>query len=268
MKKYIQIFIFTFVALSVSGLTYAQNEFSIPLSDPAKRGKLKVHINYGSITVKGTARKDVLVKYSSESDDDGNNRKNADGMRRVGGGGTSIEASETNNQVKVQSDSWSHKQNIAIEVPSGFDLNLHTYNDGDLIVNNIQGELELTNYNGPITALNVAGSTVATTYNGEIKVTFDKINDGVPMSFTTYNGDIDITFPAATKGSMKVRTDQGEILTNFDVEFKSSGPVQKKDSQSGVYKVTVDEWKRCDINGGGPEFTMRNYNGDIYIRKK
>jgi hypothetical protein len=268
MKKYIQIFIFTFLALSICGLAHAQNEFSIPLSDPAKRGKLKVHINYGSITVKGTARKDVLVKYSSENDDEGNNRKNADGLRRVGGGGTSIEASETNNQVKVQSDSWSHKQNISIEVPSGFDLNLHTYNDGDLIVNNIQGELELTNYNGPITALNVSGSTVATTYNGEIKVTFDKINDGVPMSFTTYNGDIDITLPATTKGSMKVKTDQGEILTNFDVEFKSSGPVQKKDSQSGVYKVVVDEWKRCDINGGGPEFTMRNYNGDIYIRKK
>lgn len=268
MKKYIRISVFTFVTLYVSLLAHAQNEFSIPLSDPAKRGKLKVHINYGSIAVKGTARKDVLVKYSSEGNDEGNNRKNADGMRRVGGGGTSIEATETNNQVKVQSDSWSQKQNISIEVPSGFDLDLHTYNDGDLIVNNIQGELELTNYNGPISALNVAGSAIATTYNGEIKVTFDKVNDGAPMSFTTYNGDIDITFPATLKGSMKVKTDQGEILTNFDVDFKSSGPVQKKDSQSGVYKVIVDEWKRCDVNGGGPEFTMRNYNGDIFIRRK
>src|SRR6187431_2363900 len=41
----------------------AANEFTVPLSDPAKRGKLKAHLNYGSITVKGTARKDVLVKY-------------------------------------------------------------------------------------------------------------------------------------------------------------------------------------------------------------
>ncbi|MBT1687960.1 DUF4097 domain-containing protein [Dawidia soli] len=270
MKKYIQTFALTLVYVTVSLLAHAQNEFTIPLSDPGKRGKLKVHINYGSITVKGTARKDVLVKYTSETDgeDEGDNRKNADGMRRVGGGGTSIEATETNNQVKVQSDSWSHKQNFSIEVPSGFDLDLHTYNDGDLIVNNIQGELELTNYNGPITALNVAGSAIATTYNGEIKVTFDKVNEGVPMSFTTYNGDIDISFPATIKGSMKVRTDQGEILTNFDITFKTSGPVQKKDSQSGVYKVIVDEWKRCDINGGGPEFTMRNYHGDIFIRKK
>jgi DUF4097 and DUF4098 domain-containing protein YvlB len=267
MKKYIHIFALTLLTLTASLLAQAQNEFTIPLSDPGKRSKLKVHINYGSITVKGTARKDVLVKYSSESEE-GDARKNADGMRRIGGSGTSIEATETNNQVKVQSDSWSHKQNITIEVPSGCDLDLHTYNDGDLIVNNIQGELELTNYNGPITALNIAGSAIATTYNGEIKVTFDKISDGVPMSFTTYNGDIDITFPATLKGSMKVKTDQGEILTNFDVEFKSSGPVQKKDNQSGVYKVIVDEWKRCDINGGGPEFTMRNYNGDIYIRKK
>ena len=49
--------------LVTSAMASAQggNEFTVPLSDPAKRGKLKAHLNYGSITVKGTARKDVLV---------------------------------------------------------------------------------------------------------------------------------------------------------------------------------------------------------------
>jgi hypothetical protein len=261
----------------------AANEFTVPLTDPAKRGKLKAHLNYGSITVKGTARKDVLVKYKSledgecddcdeehehDGDDEGHKPKSKAGMKKIGGGGMDLEVVESNNFVKVQSDSWSHKLGLEIEVPSGFDLEVHTYNDGDLMITNVQGELELTNYNGEITALNISGSVVATTYNGEIKVTFDKATDNTPMSFSTYNGDIDLTFPAAMKSTFKMKTEQGEILTDFDMNVTSSGPVQVKDKKSGVYKVTIDDWKRGDINGGGAEVTVKNYNGDIYIRKK
>ncbi|MEJ0032305.1 MAG: hypothetical protein WDO15_18930 [Bacteroidota bacterium] len=59
---------------------------------------------------------------------------------------------------------------------------------------------------------------VATTYNGEIKVTFDKIAENTPMSYVTYNGDIDISFPATLKASLKMKTQQGEVLTGFDVK--------------------------------------------------
>jgi hypothetical protein len=269
--------IITIVSVLVLGVTaaWAQggNEFTIPLSDPAKRGTLKAHLNYGSITVKGTARKDVLVGYKQEKDDDDDDRNKksgstTDGLKRIGGGGMEIEASENNNMVKVGSDSWNTKTNLIIEIPSNMDLKVSTYNDGDIMITNIQGEVELTNYNGEITALNISGSVVATTYNGEIKVTFDKVTDGTPMSYSTYNGDIDITFPASLKATFKMKTDQGEIFTGFDMAVGSSGPVQKKDGKSGGFKLVIDEWKKGDVNGGGAEITMRNYNGDIKIRKK
>jgi DUF4097 and DUF4098 domain-containing protein YvlB len=270
-----------------SSIVSAQNEFTVPLSDPAKRGKLKAHLNYGSITVKGSARKDVLVRYKTveegecedcaenrnrdrdrEHDGDSKGAKSRDGMRKIGGGGMDLEVTESSNNVKVHSDSWSTKVNLEIEVPSGFDLDVHTYNDGDLMITNMQGALELTNYNGEVTALNISGSVVATTYNGEIKVTFDKVTENTPMSFSTYNGDIDLTFPATLKSSFKMKTEQGEIFTSFDMKMVTTGPVQKKDVKSGVYKVTVDDYKRGDVNGGGAEVTLKNYNGDIYIRKK
>lgn len=256
-------------------------DFAVPLSDPAKRGKLKAHLNYGSITVKGTARKDVLVKYATvededqehdrdhdEDDDERHKSSNRAGLKRISGGTMDLEVTERENGVRVNSDSWSHRMKLEIEVPSGFDLNVSTYNDGDLVVSNIQGEIELTNYNGEITAENISGSVVATTYNGEIKVTFDKITEGTPMSYSTYNGDIDITFPATLKGTFKMKTEQGEILSSFDMKMIKSGPVQKKDVNSGTYKVVVDEWIKGEVNGGGPEFTMKNYNGDIIVRKK
>lgn len=247
------------------------SDFTVPLSDPAKRGKLKAHLNSGSISVKGTARKDILVKYTSneEKAEKEKDRSHEDaGMRRIGGSGLDLEVTETDNLVKIESKSWSHQLNLEVEVPSGFDLDISTYNDGDLLVTGIQGELELNNYNGEITALNISGSAVATTFNGEIKVTFDKVSDNKPMSFTTFNGDVDLTFPSTLKASFKMKTEQGEILTDFDMAVKSSGPVQKKDTKGGVYRVTIDEWKRGDVNGGGPEISMKTYNGNLKVRKK
>jgi len=273
MKKHIIILALILMAsglilISTSdGFAQTGNEFTVPLSDPAKPGKLKAKINYGSITVKGTARKDILVKYTA-SDGKSNNKTTKDGLRRIGGGGIDLKVVENDNTVIVSSDSWSTKLNLEIEVPANMDMEVKTYNNGDLMIANIQGELELTNYNGEITALNISGSVVASTYNGKILVGFDKVTPDTPMSYSTYNGNIDVTFPATLKATLKMKTDRGEIYSGFDVDFKSSGPIEKKDIKSGVYKVTIDEWKRGEINGGGSEITMKNYNGDIYVRRK
>lgn len=254
-----------------SSIVYAQSSgnFPVPLSDPAKRGKLKAHLNYGSITVKGTARKDVLVKYTAVNDGEEHGKKTEkDGLKRISGGTMDLEVSENANYVKVESGSWNNKMNLEIEVPSGFDVKVSSYNDGDILISNVEGEVEITTYNGEIAAENISGSVIATTYNGEIKVTFDKVKDGVPMSYSTYNGDIDITFPASFKGTFKMKTEQGEILSGFDMKMIESGPVQKKDTKSGTYKVVIDEWVKGEVNGGGAEISMRNYNGDVIIRKK
>ena len=283
MKNYIKFFSLILIMIaSQSGFAQSSNEFTIPLTDPAKRGKLKAHLNSGSITVKGTSRKDVLIRYSVDEDEDDDHKvkvkhkhdndndgdDNRSGLKRIGGGGLDFTVTEHQNTVNAQSDSWNQEMKLEVEVPMGFDLQLHTYNNGDLLATNIQGQLELTNYNGEITALNISGSVVATTYNGEIKITYDKVTENTPMSYSTYNGDVDLTYPANYKASFKIKTEQGDIYSDFDVQFTSTGPVQKTDSKNGVRKVVVDEWKRCDINGGGAEIAIRNYNGDILIRKK
>lgn len=268
MKKSIWLSMFICL-IGWASLSSAQspNEFVIPLKDPAKRGKIVAHLNSGSITVKGTARKDILVKYKAESE---KSEKNAskDGLKRVSGSNVDLTASEVDNTVKISSSSWNEELDLEIEVPVGSDVKLHTYNSGDLMISNVNGEIDLSNYNGGIQALNIKGSVVANTYNDDIKISFDEVKEGVPMAFSTYNGDIDVTFPSTVKASMKFKTDQGDIYTGFDVDIKSSGPVKKEDNKSGVYKVVINEWKKGDINGGGPEISFKNYNGDIYVRKK
>ncbi|MBL7856166.1 MAG: DUF4097 family beta strand repeat protein [Cyclobacteriaceae bacterium] len=271
MKKNCSILVLVLVAMMVtiaSLKAQGTNEFTVPLSDPAKRGRLKAQLNYGSITVKGTGRKDVLVKYSAMKEGSDSKSESKDGLKRIGGGGIDLEASENSNTIRIKSDSWNTKMMLEIEVPSGFDLEVSTYNDGDLTITNIQGDLELKNYNGEIKALNISGSVVATTFNGDVKVSFDKVKENTPMSFSTFNGDVDLSLPSTVKTSLKMKTEQGDIYTGFDVTIVSSNPVQQKDTKSGTFKLVVDEWKRAEVNGGGPEFTMQNYNGNIYVRKK
>jgi DUF4097 and DUF4098 domain-containing protein YvlB len=244
------------------------SEFTVPLSNPANRGKLKARLNSGSITIRGTARKDILVKYASHGRETEADDAERNGLKRLPGGTLNLEVTENNNNVVIKSDSWNNKLDLDIEVPAAFDLQVHTYNNGDLTIQNVQGLVELTNFNGRIDAANVSGSVIATTYNGGIKVSFETVAANTPMSFSTFSGDIDLTFPADLKASLKMKTEQGEVYSGFDVDLTNKKPVRTEESKAGTFKVVIDEWMEADVNGGGAEFTMKNYNGDIYIRRK
>ena len=253
-------------------LAGAQNrgDFTIPFSDPTKPGMVVVDIKTGSITIKGTARKDVSISYARQGNDkdEDNGRYSKEGLRRIGGGAQDIDGSEYQNTIQIKSDNWNGELDLIVEVPSNVNIKAKAYNNGDIEISNITGDLELTNYNGSISARSISGSVVAQTYNGDIKIVFDKLKSDTPMSYANYNGDIDLTFPASLQATLKMKTNQGEIYTGFDAAVQKSNPVQKSDSKSGAYKVVIDDWVKLDINGGGPEVMLKSYNGDIFVRKK
>lgn len=259
------------LALVISASAYAQEsgELRIPLSNPGQRGTLSVDIRSGSITVIGSSVSEVIVKYTArERKVKDKSSKSEDGLNRVNGGTLDLEASERNNIVKVESDSWSQGVDLEIQVPQNFNLKLEGYNNGDILARNINGAVEADNYNGKVTLENISGSAVVDTYNGAITVTFDSVTPDTPMAFTTYNGHVDLTFPANTKASFKLKTNQGEIYEGFDMVIIKSKPATETQSKSGTYRVKIDDWVRGTINNGGPEITCQNYNGNIYIRKK
>lgn len=260
-----------FIILLISGqmaIGQTEGELIIPLSAPGKHAKVKVDIKKGSIIVRGTSRQDVKVVYKGRDKDKEKDKSTADGLKKITSANLDLEASENNNFVDIDSDSWKRAVDLVIDVPQKVDLDVSTYNSGDITVENITGEVVADNYNGKITLSNIDGSAMADTYNGEIKVILTKVTPDTPMSFISYNGDIDITMPTGTKGNLKMRTRQGDIFSGFEMKVIEMAPVQKKDEKNGVYKVYLDDWTRASINGGGPEFTMKNYNGDIYIRSK
>ena len=91
------------------------------------------------------------------------------------------------------------------------------------------------------------------------------------MSFSTLNGDIDITLPDNVRANVRMKTDNGEIYSDFDVKLDSGtrlAPSASGRQGDGTYHLRFDRTLRGTINGGGPEFQFTSFNGQIYIRKK
>ncbi|UOQ70693.1 hypothetical protein [Hymenobacter cellulosilyticus] len=73
---------------------------------------------------------------------------------------------EKDNKVYVKTNSWQQPIHMTVKVPQRFSLQLKTVNEGDIVVENVSGELELSNVNGAVIMRQVSGSAVANTVNG------------------------------------------------------------------------------------------------------
>lgn len=262
----------------------------VPLTTPGKPALIKAGVIMGGITVKGYEGKEVVVEArvreekldegdeadeagAAELADDENDKDEVDksaGMKLIPVVGTGLEIEEQDNVVTINSESWKNTVDLVIQVPSASNLELSSTNDGDIVVENVSGAIEVSNVNGSNTLRNVSGNVVVHTVNGEILVTMSRVTPDKPMSFSTMNGDIDVTFPADVKAAVRMKSQQGDIYSDFDVSLKPAPqkPAEEAEkSGKGKYRISFDRFLTGAVNGGGPEFTFNTFNGDIYIRK-
>jgi DUF4097 and DUF4098 domain-containing protein YvlB len=254
-------------ALSFAAATANPDRVTVPLSDPARPAFIKAHLLNGGITVKGYEGKEVIVEARVRSQE--NEREN-NGMHRIPINTTGLEVEEDSNRVDIGAASVQRTIDLTISVPVHSSLSLHTVNDGDISVSNVDGELDVNDVNGAVTLSGVSGTAVAHALNGKVLVTFNRINPTKPMSFSSLNGDIDVTFPADLKANLVISSDRGEVYSDFDVAPAARAPQQTAEDtrgQGGRFKVKVDKTIHGTINGGGQEIQFHNFNGNIYIRK-
>ena len=264
----------TLMILSILSLQlFAQNksgeQLVIPLSEPGKPYKLDVHLMNGPIKVIVYDGKDILVDAQSEIENENDETKeSSNGMKRIPmGNALDLTAEEKNNTVTIHSQSIMKTVRLSLKIPQGAtSLNLGSVNNGEIEVTNATGEIEIGTVNGGIILNNVSGSVVANTVNGNVVVTFKSINLNAPMAFSTLSGNVDVSFPAAMKANLKLKTDMGEMFTDFDISVEKS-EAKKTRSESGMYHLKVEDWIHGKINGGGTEIMMKTMTGNIYIRK-
>ena len=247
----------------------AGDRYVIPLSNPGQPVKVQVSLVYGSISVEPHANANEVVVVA-RSDDEGEEepRRNSQGMRRLPNRSLGLAVEEQGNVVKVSMGGPPRKGSLHLLVPRKATLSLGTVNDGDISVRGIDGELELQNVNGSITALDVAGTVVAHTTNGEVKVTLTRLDPRAAMAFSTLNGDVDVTMPADLRATLRMRSDNGEIYSDFDVQLGAPEAKVSQGRSGGRYRLEVEREVRGTVGGGGPEIQLRTFNGDIVLRRK
>ncbi len=249
------------------------DKLSIAFRDPARAGTVKMNILYGSISVKAHEGKDVVVETDNTGEKEREREvpESARGLRRLNATGSSITMEEENNVVTISMGWKSRSENVTILVPAKTSLKLSATNGRMMTVEGVEGEMELNSTNGSIQLNDVSGSVVAHSLNGKVVAKFKKVDPDKPMSFSSMNGTIDVTLPAATKANLKLQTNNGDVFSDFEVQMQPNATkvekAEAKPGEKGKRRIRMETMTVGTINGGGPDFSFKNFNGNIYIRK-
>ncbi|HLY17215.1 MAG TPA: DUF4097 family beta strand repeat-containing protein [Bryobacteraceae bacterium] len=266
------------VSLLAAGLMARAQEsgadrVNVPLSDPSRPAVVHASLMNGGITVTGYNGKEVIVEARPrhESARESKPDRKAEGMHRLDATGSGLTVEEQDNEVHVGVRTMNRTVDLHIQVPFTTSLKLRCLNDGDIKVEHVSGEVDADDLNGGVKLLNISGAVVAHSLNEDVVVTLDQVTPGKSMSFSTMNGDVDVTLPADVKARVKMKSDNGEIYSDFDVhpEANPGGlKTNENHNKDGRFRVQFDKVTYGSLNGGGPEMQFTTFNGKIYLRKK
>ena len=242
---------------------------TVPLDDPNRPAILNVSLLAGSISVKAHSGKDVIVEIRQQLESINPKEKTQGGLRLIPNtsSGLTVEQEGNTVEVGVGMSAMHREKQLIILVPVNTSANLSTVNDGDIEVEGINGELEVNNVNGAVYLRNISGSAVAHALNGDLIVTFQSVTPNKSMSFSSLNGKIDVTFPSTVKATLNLKSEQGEIYTDFDVVMEKTATKVEEEGKGKRKRIVLEKGMKGTINGGGAEMLFKNFNGDIYIRK-
>ena len=248
---------------------------TVPFSDPSRSGRLEVSVLTGSIAITGENRRDVVIETRQAADNAGPGRGRETGsatppppgLRRLTQNvGFTVE--EDNNEMKVGlGGALNRGLDFTIRVPVRTNLKLATMRNGSISVTGVEGDLETSSMNGAVTLTNVSGSVVANSMRGPVKATLARVTADKAMAFTSFNGSVDVTFPAAIKANFKLRSDGGDVFTDFDMQVRPVPRTDTGDRKGGRFRLEVNNSVLGSVNGGGPEIELRSFHGDVFVRK-
>ncbi len=274
--------VFSLVILS-SGIAQKEEEqLKLSFSNPEEPGFIHIEIFQGDISIEGYGGKEVILKTSPGEDESHDHNVvtipqpyvyekedeeiSKEGLKKIKSSSFEVNVTEEENKITIKSGLPPNYQNYNIKVPYDCSFKITTLN-GNISVKEIKGELEINTVNGQINLDQITGSVVASTVNGIIKVGFKEITPDTPMAFSTINSHIDVTLPSDTKATLKMKTERGEIYSNFDMDIKEEQEKSHKEYKQDFTETSWTKWTTSKINGGGPELVFKSLHGDIHIRK-
>jgi hypothetical protein len=187
---------------------------TIKFSDSSKPGTVKISVGRGDLRVQGADTTEVSVKSDSKAD---TTKLRKDGMR-VLSAASSFALKESDNVVSLDGGEWSGRGNsdFQLTVPRSTTIIIQNAWGGNITCSGINGDIEINSMHGEIRLDDVAGGVVVGTMNGEIHATIRELNEGKPLSFTSMNGEVVLRLPETAKANVRLRTQNGSVLTDFE----------------------------------------------------
>ena len=205
-------------ALALGLLSSARAEETngtIKFSDAAKPGMLKISVAHGDIRIKGEDVAEITVKSEAKPVTE---KPRKDGLR-VLTAASSYTLKEKDNVVTLDavSDGWAGApSDFRITVPRATIVVVSNSFGGDIHCAGVSGDLEIKCLSGDVRLDDLTGGALVEMMNGEIHATVRELHDGKPLSFTSMNGEVILRVPADAKANIRLRTQNGSILTDFD----------------------------------------------------
>jgi hypothetical protein len=250
------------IAAVFAVLVCAQDGIKIPFSDPSRPGRVVVHTLNGSVSVKAGPPGAVSVETKEML----RHKERSDGLHRIPMQ-RGLQAEEADNTVTINAGPPEGDSDIFLTVPANLaSLKINSIS-GSISIEGVNGEIEVDATNGKAVLTNVSGAVVAHSLNGGVVANLLRVAPDKVMSFSSLNGDINVTLPPDTRARLKMKTDNGELYTDFDVRLEAASPHVIEENSGGRHKIKQDRTTYGTINGGGPEMQFTSFNGSIYIRK-
>ena len=202
--------------LLLSAARGAEDATTIQFSDPTKPGTIKVSLARGSLRVTGAEVAEITVKSDAKPVTSKPVRK--DGLR-VLTAASSFALSEKDNVVTLDAAGdgpHGAGSDFTLTTPRNTTVVVTNAWGGDIHCSNLGGDIEVRSVNGSIRLEDVSGGVVVETMNGEISASIRELHDNKPLSFQSTNGEVVIRLPADAKANVRLRTQNGSVLTDFD----------------------------------------------------
>jgi hypothetical protein len=188
----------------------------IKFSDPTKPGTIKVSMARGELRVRGVDSDTITIKSEAKAVASAPRK---DGLR-VLTASSSFNLNEKDNVVTLDAgtEGWGKgsSSDFHISVPRSTSVIISNSWGGEISCVDVAGDIEIKNMNGEIKLEGIAGAVLVETMNGEINANVREIREGKPLSFTSMNGEINIRVPTDSKANVRLRSQNGSILTDFD----------------------------------------------------
>lgn len=138
---------------------------------------------------------------------------------------------------------------MEVWVPTKLKLVANATN-GDVKVENVQGDLQVSTTNGNVTLLGAAGKIQSSSTNGDLRTDL-VAGDDKGVSMETTNGSITLRLANSAKGQLEASTTNGSVASELPMTVSKS---------SKRHLVGA-------LNGGGPKIELETTNGSIKISK-